>query len=107
MKAQPNPAYLGCAEAVKLLPPGRGSASVSPATITRWILRGCRGAAGRHVKLRAVRIGFRWATKREWLEEFFEALAAGKAESALVPRSPAKRRRAIARANRELTAAGI
>jgi hypothetical protein len=108
-KQESNPIdrLLSCTEAVKLLPPGRKSATVSPATITRWILRGCRAADGRRVKLRAVRIGFRWAVRRTWLDEFFEALAAGKAESALLPRSPAKRQRAVNRANRELAAAGI
>jgi len=99
--------YLSCADIVKLLPPGRKSATVSPATITRWIIRGCRAADGRRVNLRAVRVGCRWAVRRSWLDEFFEALAAGKAESALLPRSPAKRQRAVNRANHELSAAGI
>jgi NADPH:quinone reductase-like Zn-dependent oxidoreductase len=99
--------YLSCTEAVKLLPPGRNSTTISPATITRWILRGCRAADGRRVKLRAVRIGFRWAVRETWLQEFFELLAANVAEPAITPRTPGQRKRALERANRELAASGI
>lgn len=47
---------------------------VSPYTIRRWHSDG-RGPA--RIKLRAVKLGGRWATRWRWLREFFAAMEAG------------------------------
>jgi hypothetical protein len=66
---------LSLVEAARMLPRGRFNAHVHPATLTRWILRGCRTAAGDRVRLRAGRVGCRWVTSREALEDFLAALS--------------------------------
>ena len=42
----------------------------SPATIWRWITKGCNG-----VKLQALRFGDRWFTTYAWLEDFGRRVA--------------------------------
>ena len=87
---------------------GRGGRPVHPATLTRWIQQGVRLPDGNRVKLRAVRIGSRWAVKPTWVSDFIEATTAGHvpAEVAAAPRSPATRRRASAQASAALDAIG-
>ena len=46
-------------------PGHRGDTRLSPATLTRWILRGARSVDGRTVRLEAIRCGHRWLTSHE------------------------------------------
>ena len=72
------------------LPGARGSASVSPSTVTRWIVLGCPGRTGTRVRLRAVRAGGRWLVAPADLDAFFAALAADPATPGDAPSAPPK-----------------
>lgn len=54
--------------------PGKGAASISPSTVTRWILRGCPARDGTRVKLTATRAGARWLIDPADLDAFFARL---------------------------------
>jgi hypothetical protein len=72
------------------------------ATVFRW-KDGIRG-----VKLETIRIGGTLYTTAEALQRFFERLSATDAGPEAAPlRSPAARRKAIERADRELTSLGV
>jgi hypothetical protein len=96
----------GLAAAGRSLPGHRGNAHVSPATVFRWVTKGCRAADGTVVKLEAVRLGSRWLTSREALARFAAALSEP-APAAPAQRPPAARRRAADRAAEELDRLGI
>jgi hypothetical protein len=72
----------------------------------RWILEGAKAPAGQKVKLEAVRIGHRWLTSLEAMDRFAAAQTPG-LDPRPTPRSPAARRRAHERAERELEKSGI
>src|SRR5690242_14240640 len=78
--------------------PTRNGKPVHLATVHRWATRGLDGR-----KLRTVRFGGAMATTVAWLWEFF----GGGPPSAPPLQTSASRRRAIARAERELAEAGI
>jgi hypothetical protein len=59
-------------EAASLIP-GRGRNRVHASTVARWINRGVRTPDGRRIRLRAVRLGSKWLTKRSWIDEFAAA----------------------------------
>jgi hypothetical protein len=67
-------AGLGLAEAARRIPPSRRGKPVSPATLTRWIVKGVPGPDGRRVHLDAVRCGGRWLTSESALKRFLDAL---------------------------------
>ena len=82
-----------------------------PSTLWRWATKGLRG-----VRLDYVRIGHRLCTSHEALNRFVNALAETGAEPAVVAaktpradraRTDTKREREIARAEAELSAAGV
>lgn len=52
--------------------PGR---KATRAVLWRWCRHGLKSRSGNVVNLRHIRVGGRVFTKREWLDEFFEALA--------------------------------
>lgn len=103
-----EPELIGLAEAAGHFgKAGRGGRPVHPATLSRWIQAGVRGQSGARVKLRAVRIGAKWATTAAWLAEFVAATtAASGAGEGDAPRTPAERRRAADAAAAELAAIG-
>ena len=68
---------LKLAEAVSRLPGHRGDGRLHPATLTRWIQKGCLSAGGRRVRLDAVRCGCRWLTSEGALARFMGALTDG------------------------------
>jgi hypothetical protein len=72
-RATSDDEFIGLQQASKLFPGRGGVSSLHPATLTRWICRGVCTRAGR-VRLRAVKIGSVWATRRSWLEEFQQAV---------------------------------
>jgi hypothetical protein len=93
-----------------IVPPARSGRETHLSTILRWILRGTKAPDGTVVRLEAVRLGGRWMTSREALQRFAERLTprlAGDTEETSTPRSPSARRRAHARATKELEQHGI
>lgn len=87
------------------IPGAKGASRINPATLTRWILTGCRARNGQRLRLPATRCGSRWLVRRSDLDHFFTALAADPSTPPAPP-SPAERQRAADRATRELIAAG-
>ncbi|HWA99290.1 MAG TPA: DUF1580 domain-containing protein [Pirellulales bacterium] len=82
--------------------PQRDGRKVHVASTYRWVKRGIGG-----IRLRAVQVGGRRCTTKEWLSEFFAALSERSGlEQAPPPRSPARRDREHARADAALAAAG-
>jgi len=64
------------AELCKSYPGSRGASHLCPSTVTRWIVNGVRGVDGQRRKLRAVRLGSRWAVRPSDLEAFVASLGA-------------------------------
>jgi hypothetical protein len=98
------------AEIARSIPPSRAGKPVHPLTLSRWRSPGIKRRDGTYITLRCVRLPSGWRTTLRWLEEFFEQLTAEKSgQPAPAPeiRTPARRRREIERANRELDAIGI
>lgn len=99
------PAILPLSAVPAALPRLRSGKKVSISTVYRWTLGGCRG-----VRLRYTQVGATRCTTRRWLDEFFAALTA-RAEGEPAPepgtRSPARRARDLARAEREAEALGV
>ncbi|QEL19906.1 DUF1580 domain-containing protein [Limnoglobus roseus] len=54
---------IGLAEAGRLLP-GRSGKRVSPSSVLRWVVVGCKARDGRTVKLEAARVGSAWVTTK-------------------------------------------
>jgi hypothetical protein len=54
--------------------PGKAGASISPSTVTRWILLGCPARDGIRVRLAATRAGSRWLIDPTDLDAFFARL---------------------------------
>jgi hypothetical protein len=99
---------IGLCEAARRLPPGRRGRPVSFSCVLRWITDGIPGPDGHRVKLEAVRVGGRWLTSEEALARWAERLTPRiDTDAAPVPRSPAHRQRAAARAGQALDRAGI
>jgi hypothetical protein len=71
-------------------------------TLHRWRLRGITG-----IRLETVRIGGRRFTSREALERFNAAVTAAADGTPAQTRTPRRRQRDIARAEKELAEAGI
>ncbi|MFO0806064.1 MAG: DUF1580 domain-containing protein [Gemmataceae bacterium] len=86
-----NETVLTLPQACSLYPGTRGASRKHPATLTRYIRKGCRGAAGVRVKLEAIRDGGRYLTSREALDRFHERL------NAQVPVEPAPTNSALDR----------
>ena len=88
--------------------PGRGGRPTNFATIWRWIMKGSIAPGGNRVRLRAARIGGKWVTSIEAVQEFLQALTPrfGEEPPNLV-RSATKRKTADERASKQLEEAGI
>lgn len=86
-------------EAAKRLPRRRAGRPTNTATLYRWIAKGVRG-----VRLEAIRLGGGLVTSDEALQRFAERLTAPGA-AAVSP--TARRKRAIAAAERECDARGV
>jgi hypothetical protein len=106
-----RPTYLSLAQVVRRFPPNRDDKPVHVATLTRWILKGCRATDGSQTKLHAVRFPAGWRTTDEWISEFLEAITRDRlGQPGIRPemiQTSARRRRDIERAERKLDAAGI
>jgi hypothetical protein len=80
--------------------PGRRSGSrLNVSTVFRWVQRGCRG-----VQLETIRIGGALCTSEEALKRFFARLS--DPATPISSPTPAQRQKQIARADRDLEAAG-
>jgi hypothetical protein len=103
--------YRGLAEIARRFPSNREDKPIHVATLTRWILKGCRASDGSQIKLRAVRFPAGWRTTDEWVAHFLDEITRdrqGVLDDRTNPiRSSAQRRREIERADRECTAARI
>jgi hypothetical protein len=96
--------FIPLSKVPKLLPKRRRGRPLHVATAWRWCVNGVDG-----IKLHSVLIGSQRVTRRDWLEEFFEALAAakrGEAPAATI-RTTARRKRDQRCARERLEAAGI
>jgi hypothetical protein len=85
-------------------------AKVSFTTLWRWVVRGIPTRDGGRVRLRAMKLGRRWVTSYEALEEFAAALTPrldDEPAAVLHTRPPTKRRRASEKAGAELERLGI
>ncbi len=91
-------------DAAKLLPARRGGKRPHVSCIYRWTVSGCKG-----IKLESLQVGGTRCTSREALGRFFERLsdATGLQRDPQAVRTPARRAREVARADRELTEAGF
>ncbi|WP_239465792.1 hypothetical protein [Gemmata sp. SH-PL17] len=60
------------------------------------------------MKLKAVRVGGRWATTEKWVQEFIAAMTeAHLPATPTAPRTPAERERDVAAANATLALLGV
>jgi hypothetical protein len=95
-------------EAARLLPPARDGRPVHTSCILRWCLRGARSPAGSRVRLEAVRLGGRWVTSKQAIQRFADRLTPQLGDApTTTPRTPAARRRASERAEKQLEKLGI
>jgi hypothetical protein len=99
---------LGLAAAGRLFPAHRGTGTINPATVFRWVTKGTRTTSGQVVKLEAVRTPGRWLTSRGAVARFVTALtsAADLSPNSIPPRSPGARNKAAESASLELTKLG-
>jgi hypothetical protein len=98
---------LSVPQAAKAIPAFRGG-QTAPSTVFRWITIGVRQPDGSYQRLRAIRVGAKWATSRTWLREFIATLTAARMPGAPLPamRAPAKRQAAVRRAEKRLASIG-
>ncbi len=89
-------------EAAGSLPRRRGGKKPHVSCIYRWTTSGCKGTI-----LESIQIGSTRCTSREALARFFRRLTEGNVADVPVVRSVAQRQSAMARAMRELEAAGL
>jgi hypothetical protein len=82
---------------------------VNPSTVWRWALKGARRPDGTRDYLDAWRLPGRWMTTRDAVGEFIRRQTEARREipAPAAPRTPAARRRDLARVDRELTSLGL
>lgn len=94
-------------QAANLVPPARQGKRTNASTIFRWIRDGAKRPTGEVVRLDALKLPNRWVTSAAALQRFLEALTPSVEGPPATVRPPARRERASARAERELTRLGI
>jgi hypothetical protein len=97
---------LSLAAVSKLLPPGRNGKHPTFGCVLRWITTGAPGPNGEPVRLRAGRVGGRWFSSTEAVNEFIAALTPPPSSPSST-RSARQRRTASERAEQVLAADGI
>lgn len=101
-------AELSLADAARRIPSFRPGKRTHPATLTRWILKGVSLSDGSTLKLAARRYPGGWSVTEDALRDFTDALTADRTGGpAQAPRTPAGRRRDLARVDRELAGLGL
>jgi hypothetical protein len=93
-------ALFSLADAARTLPRRRGGKKAHVSCVYRWTTSGCRG-----VILESIQIGGTRCTSREALGRFFELLTF--ADDHRADRTPNRRQRAAAAAERELQREGV
>ena len=88
--------------AAKLLPARRKGKRPHTSCLYRWTTTGCKG-----VVLESIQVGGTRCTSREALTRFFHRLTRANGAAPGAHRSPARRRRAAERAERELEREGV
>lgn len=91
---------LSLSEATKLLPRRRGGKRPHVSCLYRWTTAGCKG-----VILESIQVGGTRCTSREALARFFDRLTY--ADDPRADRTPDRRQRAAAAAERELEREGV
>ena len=91
---------LSLADAAPTLPRRRGGKKPHVSCLYRWTTTGCKG-----VILESIQVGGTRCTSKEALARFFERLTYS--DRPVSHRSPARRRRAVAAAEKELQQEGI
>lgn len=71
-----NEKLISLSQACARFPGSRGAERKHPATLTRYIRKGCRGLNGQRVRLEAIRDGNRFLTSEEALARFIAACTA-------------------------------
>ena len=92
------------------IPPARSGRKCHFSTVLRWIINGIHNrTTGQTIKLAATRVGNRWPVSPAALEQFCPAInpVPQASDSPGSIRTPAQRRKASARAERELQKIGI
>lgn len=104
MAIDPNTETLiSLSEATRHLPRRRGQKKPHISCLYRWTTSGCKGMV-----LESIQVGGTRCTSKEALARFFRRLTDGQApDDAPKVRSATERERAMAKAMRELEAAGI
>jgi hypothetical protein len=111
--ADPSESFLGediltVSQAASIFPGHRKNSKMHPSAVARFISAGTRRTDGAVVRLRAYRLGGRWLTSRQAVAEFLRALTPkSDAGAPRAPRGPNERRRAVSRAEAELSKYGI
>lgn len=96
--------YRSLSDVRSRFPGARNNAVLHLATMIRWCTRGIRQPDGSRVRLRAIRVGSRWLTTSEWVDEFIAVLTTAHCPNQEVPvlRSPTQRNKASEAAAKEL-----
>lgn len=78
------------------------------ATLARWRDKGILGPEGARIRLKAIRLGGRWTTTAEDVQDFLDKLnATRESDAGTAMRSLAARSKSAAAAERQLDALGI
>jgi len=93
---------ISLADAAKSLPPRRAGKRPHVSCLYRWTAAGCKG-----VLLESLQCGGTRVTSKEALTRFFQRLTRANGPAPESPPSPARRRRAAERAERELAREGV
>lgn len=72
-----NEQPISLSEALTVEPLATVHPNLSTTTVAKWCKAGLRSVAGRVVRLEARKLGGRWATSRQAVERFLNALNAG------------------------------
>jgi hypothetical protein len=94
-------------QAAKLFPSSRQGRPVTLSCLLRWVLDGVPGPDGERIRLEAARLAGRWVTTSEAIQRFVDAQTPKLDSRPEVCRSPAGRRRAADRAEKQLRRIGI
>jgi hypothetical protein len=116
--------YLSLAQAARRIPPTKGDRPVHVSTLTRWITKGVKTAAGWVIRLEARRFPGGWKVTEEAVDAFLDELTRAALGSEPIPcaspnpntspgssrsasRLSARRQRELDRVEAELTRAGF
>jgi hypothetical protein len=106
--------YLSLSQAARRIPPTKGDRPVHVSTLTRWITRGVKTAAGSVIRLEARRFPGGWKVTSHPVDEFLDELTRAALGDGPTPNSElsssrisARRQRGLARLEAELVRAGF